>query len=166
MLSGKSKCQLKGRFYAEHWRKGKKIGEYEIPNGIVDIGKNTLLDVMFRDAVSKIIDWTIGIIDNAGFTALADTDTMASHTGWVEFTGYSEGTRPEWDPVAAAAEAITNTTLRDFNVTSAGNWNGVFISDSPTKGGATGTLWATASFAGVIPVSISDVIKIQYTVAA
>ena len=87
--------QLKprGRFVVEHFRNGVKIGQYEFPNGITNEGKNKLLDVMFH-AVSPVTTWWLGMIDNAGYTAQAATDTYAnigqSGNQWAEFTGYTD----------------------------------------------------------------------------
>lgn len=155
----------RGYFTIQHIRDGKILQEIPlVPNGVVNEGKDYILNAGFNDATSKIQDWAIGLIDNASFSALADTDTMASHPGWIEFTTYSEVTRPEWDPGAAASQQITNAVLRDFNITGSGTLYGVFISSDDTKGGTTGTLWATAAFAATIPVNASDLIRIAYTV--
>lgn len=159
--------QLRGSYKIQRYSKGGiLLAEYEGKNGIVNIGKDTALNILFNDATAKIQDWAIGLIDAAGFTALADADTMGSHSGWSEFSGYSEGTRPEWDPDVAAAQAITNSTLRDFNITATATLKGIFVADDATKGGSAGTLWATALFAGDIPVANTDLLKIAYTVSA
>jgi len=161
----KTKLPLRGKFHVEHWRGDTLLRKLDITNGITDEGYNTILNAMFNDATSKTADWVIGLINASGFSALADADTMSSHAGWTEFTTYSEGTRPEWNPDAAASQAITNATLRDFNISSGGTLKGIFISSNATKGGTTGFLWSTALFAGDIPVSGSDLIKIAYTVS-
>jgi len=125
--------RFKGHFSLQHWRDGVLLEEILIiPNGVTDIGINSVLDTSFNDAVAKISDWVIGMVDAAGFTAFAPGDTMASHGGWVEFTDYAEGTRPEWDPGSAAAKAITNAVLRDFNITGTASLKGIFISSDAT----------------------------------
>lgn len=154
----------KGFFTVEiHDKDGLLKDRMIVPNGITDGGKDHALGATF-DAASQITQWYIGMIDNAGFSALADGDTMASHAGWTEFTAYSEGTRPEWDPDAPSGQAITNGTARDFNMSGAGTLYGLFITSDNVKGGSGGTLWATAAFASTVPVSASDLIKITYTI--
>lgn len=156
--------KLKGKFFAEHWRKGKLLGKYEILNGVTDVGVNLALDILFEDGTAAVLDWAIGMIDAAGFSALAAGDTMAAHAGWTEFVAYSEPTRPEWDPGSAAAKAITNAVPRDFNITGGvAALKGTFLCSDDTKSGAGGTLWATATFAADIPVTGGDLIKITYT---
>jgi hypothetical protein len=163
----KNRFTPKGFFTIEVTDKdGNVKGSYKIPNGVTDVGINKALDLLFFDSQTKITGWVIGLIDAAGYSAVAAGDTMASHAGWVEFTDYSEANRVVWGPVAAAAQAIANTTPATFNITAAGaeNLKGVFVVDQNTKGGTTGTLWATALFAGDIPVTNGDQVKITYTV--
>ena len=70
----------RGRFVVEHFRKGVKIGQYEFPNGITNEGKNKLLNVMFH-GISAITTWWLGMISNAGYSALAAGDTYAQIAG-------------------------------------------------------------------------------------
>ena len=157
----------KGYFTVEHFDKdGNLKNTHTFNNGVTDLGINTALDILFRDAVAKITGWVIGLIDTSGFTAVAAADIMSSHTGWVEFTQYSEANRVPWTTIAAAAKAITNSTPATFNINAGGaeNVEGVFIVDQNTKGGTTGTLWATALFSGSIPVTNGDQLKVTYTV--
>lgn len=167
MLS-KNLFNPKGHFSVQHFNKnGKLIGEYEFPNGITDEGKDQILDVQFNDATQIANNsWFIGLIDLSGFTALADTDTMASHSGWNEFTSYSEATRVAWGSGAAASESTTNSSPATFNINGSGIIKGVLVPTNSTKGGTSGTLWATALFAADVPVSNGDQMKITYTVSA
>lgn len=155
-----------GHFNIEIWRDGKLKSTHKLKNGVTDFGIDSALDILFRDAVSKITGWDIGLIDAAGFSAVAAGDTSASHAGWTEFTDYSQANRVPWVTVAASGKAIANTAPATFDITAAGaeDLKGVFINDNNTKGGSTGTLWATALFAGDIPVTNGDQVKITYTV--
>lgn len=164
-----------GRFRAEQYRSGKLIYEDDFPNGIVNVGKNKILDEMFFGATQiPAANWFIGLIDLTGFSALAAGDTMASHAGWQEFTGYTESPdrRVAWGPGAASSQATTNSTPATFHITSSGTVKGVFVVGDPTasnaytKGGTTGTLWATALFSADVAVANGDELKITYTVSA
>lgn len=163
--------KLKGKYEIEHWGAPDKDGnrkllrKFEVPNGVTDVGKDHVLDVVFHNSPAPSATWYLSFIDNAGFTALADADTMASHAGWTEFTTYSEGTRVAWPEDAASGQAMTNTTSADFNISGSGTLYGVFLVDQNTKGGTTGTLFGTAAFASTIPVNASDLIKVTYTVS-
>lgn len=158
----------KGKFYIEHTDKhGRVKGRYEIPNGIVNEGKNRILDVMFNDGTQIAnSSWYIGLIDNSGYSTLADTDTMSSHAGWNEFTSYSEANRVAWGSGAAASQSTTNATPATFNISGSGTVKGVLVTSNNTKGGTSGLLWATALFSADVPVSNGDQLKITYTVSA
>lgn len=147
-------------------RNGKIVHKEIAPNGVTNEGKNGVLDSYFRNQAPPA-QWYLSFIDNAGFTALDDAnDVMNSHSGWAEFTGYSEVTRPAWATQAAASQSITNPTPATFSITSTATIKGIFVVSENTKSGTTGVLWATALFAGDIPVSNGDIIKISYTVNA
>lgn len=153
---------LRGTFFVEHRNSaGKLIGLYRIPNGIVDVGMNFLLDGMFNSGTQSAT-WYIGLIDNSGYTAVADSDTLASHAGWTEFTNYA-GSRKTWGPDAAAGRAVSNGSTVDFTVNSAGAVRGIFATDQVS--GTSPILWATALFSSSITVASSDVLKITYTVS-
>lgn len=177
------KLPLRGRFRVEHWREGKLLGVHEFPNGIVNEGKNALLDIMFH-AETQITAWYIGLIDNANFTALANDDTYddidQAGNGWDEFKSYTDAgnmdsttTRPAWPEDAASAQSISNSSQAIFDITGSGTVKGLFIvgggANSNVKGdhAADGTLWATALFdQGDTAVVNSDQLKITYTVSA
>ena len=128
-------------------------------------GKNGVLDSYFRNQAPPAL-WYLAFINNAGFSALAATDVMNSHAGWAEATGYTEATRPIWVTTAAASQSITNPTPATFSITSLQTLKGIFTVSENTKSGVTGVLWATALFAGDIPVDNGDIIKISYSVNA
>lgn len=161
--------ELKG-FYPKitHTDKyGKLIGEYSLHNDITNVGKNYILDTMFHDGTQiASTSWFIGLISNSGYSALAATDTMSSHSGWTEFTGYSQSTRVAWGPGAASSQAITNATPATFDINATGTLKGIFVPSNSTKSGTTGTLWATGLFAADVPVSNGDQMKITYTVSS
>lgn len=151
----------------EHWRDGRCIGKYECHNGITNVGKNKILNDMFNDGTQTAnSSWYIGLIDASGYTALAATDTMSSHSGWNEFTTYSEANRVAWGSGTASAQSTTNSTPATFNITGTATVKGVFIPTNNTKSGTTGTLWSTALFSADVPVSNGDQLKVTYTVSA
>jgi hypothetical protein len=157
----------KGCWEFEHWRDGKCIGKYKFPNDIVNVGKNSIFNVYFNDATQIASgSWCTGLISAASYSALAAADTMASHSGWAEFTGYSQSNRPAWGQGSASSQSVTNSSPITFDITSTGTVKGVFITTQNTKGGTTGTLWATALFAADVPVSNGDQLKATYTVSA
>lgn len=160
------KANIKGRFIVEHRDRDDNLkGIYEVPNGIVDEGIESLLDVGFH-GVSQIGTWYIGLVDNSEWTAFADADTLSSHDGWTESTNYTEGTRVEWDEDAAASRAISNSTTANFTINATGNLKGIFISSCSVKStGTTGTLWSTAAFSSVVATANGDTLKVTYTIS-
>jgi hypothetical protein len=176
-------AHVSGRFIVQHFRAGRRINEYHFDNGIVNEGKDKLLNVMF-DATAAIAAWYLGLIDNSGYTALASDDTYddidQAGNGWDEFQGYTDAnngdsatTRPEWGPDPASAQSITNSTVAIYDITGSGTVKGVFTVGGGTtpenKGDhlAGSTLWATALFtSGDVTVQSGDQLKVTYTVSA
>lgn len=175
--------QLRGKFIVEHFRNGKRYNEYHIKNGIVNEGKDKLLNVMF-DGSTQISTWYLGLIDNANFTALAATDNYdnidQAGNGWDEFKNYTDAnngdsttTRPQWGPDPASAQSISNSTTAIYDITGSGTVKGIFAvgggTAPQTKGDhqAGSTLWATALFtSGDVTVQNGDQLKVTYTVSA
>lgn len=163
---GDSRLQLKGKVHLEHFdSEGNLKAVYDFDNDIVNVGKNMIFNVMFNGATASTT-WYIGLISNAGFTALAATDTMSSHGGWTEFTAYSQSTRVSWGSGSASAQTITNATAAQFDISSSGNIYGIFLVDNSTKGGTSGNMWATAPFNAIVPVNNGDQLKVTYTLSA
>jgi hypothetical protein len=158
--------QPKGRFVVEHLDKdGNLKATYEFPNGITDEGLNDILDVEFGGGSQKGT-WYIGLIDNSGFSALDATDTLSSHSGWTEFTSYTESNRVEWVDDAAASRSKTNANTANFSVNATGNVYGIFVSSNNVKTtGTTGILWSTAAFSSVVATANGDTLKVTYTVS-
>jgi hypothetical protein len=171
-----------GVFEVDHYRDGKRIGSYRFKNGITDEGKDKLLDVMFDDD-TQISSWFLGLIDDVGFTALADDDTYAGindSNGWDEFDDYTDPanadsgtTRPAWTNDAASDQAITNSSVVSFDITASGTVKGLFLvgggTDPEIKNNSAGggVLWATALFTGGdVPVQNNDTLRVTYTVSA
>jgi len=162
----KNRMSLKGKFVVEHRdAEGNIKAEYEFPNGIVDEGLNHILDTEFHGG-SQVATWYIGLIDNSGYSALADADTLSSHAGWTEFASYTEANRVTWAEGASSNRAITNATTADFSINASGNVKGIFVSSNNVKTtGTTGTLWSTAAFGSVVATANGDTLKVTYTVS-
>lgn len=159
----------------EHWRNGVLLNTYKTINDITNEGKNLLFDVMFNgngsgggaQAQIATTSWFIGLISLASYTALAATDTMASHSGWTEFTTYTPANRIVWGSGTSSGQSVTNASALTYTVTAPGGTvKGVFVTSSTTIGGTTGKLWATALFAADVPVSAGDALRVTYTVSA
>lgn len=134
-----------------------------VPNGITNPGKNNILDTFFNGLTQVSSgNWSIGLIDGTGSPVLASGDTLASHSGWTEFTAYS-GARKAWGQGSAASQAVTNASPATFDITATGTLFGIFICGATT--GTTAPLWSTAAFTTPVPVSNTDQMKVTYTLA-
>jgi hypothetical protein len=144
---------------------------------VVSNGLDLILNVMFR-STSAITTWYLGLVDNAGFSTFAATDTISSggHPGWNEVSSGNVGntTRPQWIPAAPGspnANSIVNSSAVAFNMTPTVGTTitikGLFLVSDSTWGGTAGTLFSTASFqGGTQAVNNGDVLKVTYTVSA
>lgn len=151
----------------EQWRNGRLFKTISGLNDITNVGKNKIFDVMFNDGTPIANNsWFIGLISNAGYTAVAATDTMASHAGWAEFTSYDQATRVAWGSGAAASQTVTNASPATFNISATGTLKGIFVVSNSTKSGTTGTLWSTALFSTDTAVADDDELRISYTLSA
>lgn len=143
-------------------RDGRVIWVEEGPNLIVTTGRNKLLDETLAGS-GYTAAWYMGLIDNAGFSAIAAGDTMASHAGWTESTTYDEGARPTISFAAASAGSKATSAAVVFTISGTVTINGVFITTVSTKGGSTGTLFAGKSFSATRAVVDNDVLNVTYT---
>lgn len=130
-------------------------------NGVTVVGKNHILDVYFGNAtpVTQIDPWYIGLIKQSPTPVLSENDTLASHAGWTEATGYS-GNRKEWDDADAASKIKGTTAASTFVFTGDDTIHGLFIASAAT--GTTGILWATGSFDTPVAVTNTAELKITY----
>lgn len=95
---------------------------------------------------------------NAGTTVTVATyateptpaNTMASHADWLDSAPYSNATRPAWTKNGASASgAMSNSSSKAvFTINATGRIFGLFLTDSNTVSGATGTLYGGGLFAG------------------
>ena len=153
---------LRGFYFIEHRNVADKlIGLYRVPNGIVDQGMEDLLDVHFGNDTQHAL-WYVGLVDNSGFSAVANADTLASHAGWSENTDYT-GNRINWAVGTATTRSISNGVTADFAINATATLKGIFITDQQT--GISGILWSTALFSSTVSVQNGDTLKITYTVS-
>lgn len=164
----REKLNVGGMFYVECVRPDGSLAWTDYAkNGCTNTALDDLLNKYFRNGTTAST-WYLGLIDNAGFTALAAADTIASHSGWSEATYYSNANRPTWSPAASSGQSIVNGTTTDFNI----NANtkavkGLFAVTDNTVGGTSGLMFATAAFSGGVQnCNSGDTLKCTYTMSA
>ena len=125
---------------------GRVKWEDEIRNIITNAGLDHALDVTLSGG-TQITTWYIGLTD--GTPTVAAGDTMASHAGWAEVTGYSESVRQTWSDGGVSSQSVSNSaSTADFSINATVTAGGAFLTSDSTKSGTTGTLLSVGAFSG------------------
>ena len=139
-----------------------------IKNLVVTVGRNDLLDKYFA-GTTYTAAWYMGLVDNTSFTAYAAGDTLASHSGWLEFLSYSGSNRITvgWNAASAGSKATTSTS---FSISGSGTVLGALMCTTQAKGtasnGGAGVLYSAGSFTGGSRAVVSgDTLLVTYTAA-
>lgn len=136
--------------------------EEVIDNLVVTVGKNDLLDKYFAGS-AYTATWYLGLVNGGTTPTYAAADTMASHAGWTEITGYTQATRPQptWSAASAGSKATTATA---FSINASATIAGCFMTSNNTKAGTTGILYSAGSFTtGNRAVLSGDTLNVTYT---
>jgi hypothetical protein len=133
-------------------------------NLVTTAGKNDALD-KYLSGSSYTAAWYLGLIGIASYTTgPAVGDTAASHGGWVEASGYSQGSRPTAAFSAASAGSKALSSAAVFSVNADTTVKGCFLISNATKGGTTGILYSAGLFtAGDKVVQNGDTLNVSYT---
>jgi hypothetical protein len=146
--------------------------EEKFDNLVTTQGKNHLLDTYLAGSAytGKVF---LGLISSIGYSAVAVGDTANSHTGWTEFTGYSQTTRRPPSFAAASSGSKATATAAVFSITSADTVKGTFlVANTGTglaaaKGGFSGSLYSAGLFSGGDKtIANGDVVNVTYTASA
>lgn len=140
------------------------LWEETIENLTVTQGLNDILTQYFTGSAYTAA-WYVGLVNNAGFTAFAATDTAAQIGGtnqWAEDTAYTASVRQTLTLGSASAGSISNTASpASFTMNASGTLNGAFIATANT--GTSGVLYGEASFSSTQPYSSGNVITVTIT---
>ena len=134
----------------------------EFTNIVPDAGVNDVLDKYLKGSAYTAA-WYVGLC--AASPTTAASDTMASHAGWTEVTGYT-GARPALVLGSVSAKSVNNSASKAvFNCTANGTQvGGAFITSDSTKGGTTGVLFSEAAFTGGLTKSLDSGDTLSVTV--
>lgn len=144
----------------------------EFDNLVTTQGKNHLLDTYLAGSsyTAKVF---LGLISTSGYSAVAAGDTANSHTGWTEFTSYSQTTRRPPSFSSASSGSKATSTAAVFSVTGSDTVKGTFLmantgtGSAATKGGFSGALYSAGLFTGGDKtVASGDIINVTYTASA
>lgn len=141
-------------------------------NLIPNAGLNDVLDKYLKGS-SYTAAFYVGLLQAAASPAIAAGDTMASHSGWTEFTGYtnSPDVRPTLTLGTVASQSVDNSaSVAAFAVTLASpessTIDGAFICTDDTKGGTSGVLFSAGFFSSAKSVGNGDTLNVTATVTA
>lgn len=117
------------------------------PNLVTDVGANDILDKYLAGSAYTAALY-LGLISNSGYSAVANGDTMSSHAGWTETSGYDEANRPTaaWSAASSRSKALSSNLT--FSINTAVTVKGSFLTTNSTKGGTTGILVSAGLFTG------------------
>jgi len=163
---------ITGRFTATCYdSEGNLKWEEHFPNLVVNVGKIDLLNKYFA-GTSYTAAWYLGLVNGGTSPTYNAADTMSSHSGWTEITGYSNSTRPaasfgsataSGGGAGSAGTGTISTSATAFNINATNTVAGAFLTTSNTIGGTTGTLFSAGSFASSRSVLSGDVLNVTWT---
>lgn len=134
----------------------------EIKNLVVTEGKNYMLNETFSGSAYTAA-WYLGLVNGASSPTYNAADTMLSHAGWTEFTGFSNASRPapSWGSASSGSKATTATA---FNINASGTVAGAFLTTDNTISGTAGTMYSAGNFSGGSrSVTSGDTLSVTYT---
>lgn len=140
----------------------------DAPNLVMNAGLQDMNTKYFTGS-SYTATWYLGLYGAAASNNPAAGDTMSSHAGWTEQTGYSQATRPACTfgtATTADPSVITNSlSAAAFSINATATIGGAFLTSDNTKGGTTGVLFSAADFAspGDRNVVSGDTLSVSYT---
>jgi hypothetical protein len=149
----------------EQWRE-------EFDNVVTTVGKNLALDTYLAGSAYTVTGPYLGLISSTSFTAVAASDTMSSHSGWLEagnahnptYSG-SRGTAA-WSAASGASKALSASL--PFSITASGTVKGAFLvygsGASATIDNTGGTLYSAGLYTGGDqPVTSGGTLNVTYT---
>lgn len=159
----------KGKYKVQcHDAQGNLKWETEIEdNLVVNVGLQDMNTKYFAGSAYSAT-WYLGLITGPGVTTNAN-DTMSSHAGWTEFTGYSQASRVTctFGSASTANPSVISNSASPaaFSINATGTVGGAFLTSNNTKSGTTGTLFSEKAFSspGDRNVSNGDTLTVTYT---
>ena len=137
----------------------------EVYNIVVNEGLNEILNKFWKGSTYTAAFY-VGLV--SATPTIAAADTMASHVGWTEVTGYSDATRQALTLGTVASQSVDNSASKAvFNINATVTVGGAFVTTNNTKGGTTGVLIGGAAFgAGNRSVISGDILNVTVTLTA
>jgi hypothetical protein len=150
----------------------------EFPNLVVAVGKQLMLDTLFKGSSYTVVGPFLGLIGNN--TTFAAADTMSSHT-WTEFVNYTVGGSAVRGTAVFGSATSSGTTPSNVTTSSAtaitytitgggGTVYGCFLVTGTgavsTQSSTAGTLYSEGNFAVAKAVTAGDTVSVSYSSTA
>lgn len=161
----KSGISLVGEFFVQNrGPDGELKWEVREKNMVVNAGLQHLLDVLFAGS-TQVTTWYLGLAGSS--MTVASGDTVASHAGWTEITGYTTATRAVYVDVRTNQLVSNSASTISYAINTANTIGGAFLASTNNKGGSTGTLLCAVTFTGGDKAaSDGDTLTVTYTFQA
>lgn len=170
----KDTITLRGDYHFECYDKnGNLKWVRDLKNTVVTVGKNILLNTLMNGSSYSVTGPYMGLISSTSFSAISSSDTMSSHSGWLE-AGSSNaptysGNRATLSFSSASGGSISLSANASFSITGSGTVEGAFVvlgsGASNTVGNTSGTLFSAASFGSPPTVSSGDTVVVSYSLS-
>lgn len=167
------KTEATGVFIAECYGKdGKLKWRDTFKNTVVTVGKNAALDAFLAGSAYTVTGPFMGLISSVGYSAIAASDTMASHAGWTEAGNANAPTytaprkTAAWSAASAGSKSLS--AALSFAITGSGTVKGAFLvfgtGAVSTIDNTSGTLYSAGLFSGGDKAVVNtDTLNVSYT---
>ena len=143
-----------------------------IENIVCTVGKNLMLDTALAGGGYTVVGPFMGLISSVSYTAVAATDTMASHTGWLEAGGANAPTytgnrkTAAWSAATAGGKSLS--AALPYAITGSGTVKGAFLvfgtGAVATKDDTNGALWSAGTFTTGDKATVNgDTLNVSYS---
>ena len=155
-----------GKFYIRNFGPDGEL-KWEVieKNIVVNAGLNLILDVLFAGTANAVDPWYVGLAGSS-LTA-ASGDTMSSHAGWTEITGFTTAARAIFVDARTNQQVSNSASTISYAINTANTIGGAFLASTNNKGGSTGTLLSVVTFTGGDKAATDgDTLTVTYTFSA
>lgn len=167
------KAEAHGRFVVKCYGADGRLKWADVIENVVTIvGKNLALDTYLSGSSYTVTGPFMGLISSTSFTAVSATDTMSSHSGWLEAGNANTPTYTSPRKTAvfsgAAAGSKALSAALSFVITGTGTVKGCFLTYGTgavsTIDDTNGTLYSAGLFTGGDKAVIAtDQLNVSYT---
>ncbi len=166
---------IKGRYHIECiGADGNLKWSDDFDNVVATVGKNLALDTFLAGSGYTVTGPYMGLISSVSYSAVAASNTMASHAGWIEAGAANAPTYTSprktcaWSAASSGSKALSSAL--SFAITGAGTLKGAFIvfgsGAVSTIDNTSGTLLSAGLFsAGDRPVISGDTVNCSYSLS-